>query len=455
MLQHEDCSPMRKRTERKTGQDIIAKTLYDDTIFMRRWYILWTIVIVVAVIFTNWQVLVREPTYWQDWRALTTIAVSCCMITIFLYAIYHSTHRNSWPPPFWVATAFWSGMYACYASLLWIDWGFNWNVYPVLGFLFMLFTVPRIILFIAILAVTWGYGTGALAWPLTITDVGSFLGVMVSFLGLAISSVLLQYMLSDRFTRNALVRELAQTNEELTEAQRQLAASVEHEQELAVLRERTRLAREMHDTLGHALVLVSVKLEAAQRLRERDPVRCDQELEQMKQIVRTSMGELRSSIAALRSPALELEPAAHVLARYAREAASRAGWHITCDFDPAVEDLPAQVEETLWKVGQEALINVEKHACARNVILALQRWEGHVRLRVQDDGIGLPSEIDVQQGNTQLDHYGLSGMAERVAGVEGQLRLLSSPGRGTTIEVDLPLAMWTETDSTYEVFPHQ
>ena len=90
------------------------------------------------------------------------------------------------------------------------------------------------------------------------------------------------------------------------------------------LRERTRLAREMHDTVGHALVLISIKLEAARRLRERDPERCDRELEATGEIARATMNDLRASIANLRSPALEREPACRALSRYAREMAQRA-----------------------------------------------------------------------------------------------------------------------------------
>ena len=98
------------------------------------------------------------------------------------------------------------------------------------------------------------------------------------------------------------------------------------------MRERTRLAREMHDTIGHALVLISVKLEAAQRLRERDPERCDHELESTKQIARETMTALRASIADLRSPALEHGHINHALSRSARELAQRTD--LPCHLHP-------------------------------------------------------------------------------------------------------------------------
>src|SRR5258708_27277465 len=101
--------------------------------------------------------------------------------------------------------------------------------------------------------------------------------------------MLVQHLIGERFERNQLILQLSRANTELEEAHRRLSESAVQEQELAGLRERTRLAGEMHDTLGHALVLISIKLQAAQRLRQRAPHRSDRELVSTKQIVRTSM----------------------------------------------------------------------------------------------------------------------------------------------------------------------
>jgi signal transduction histidine kinase len=241
-----------------------------------------------------------------------------------------------------------------------------------------------------------------------------------------------------------LLQQLTRTNEELEAAHRRLAESAIQEQELAVLRERTRLAREMHDTLGHALVLVSVKLEAAQRLRERDPLRCDQELETTKEIVRSSMKELRASIANLRSPALEREPACRALSRYAREMAQRCDLHMAYDLHPDIEGLPEVVEDALWKVGQEALANIEKHAQARNVLLHISRQDGQIFLKIEDDGVGLPENLcrkkeDSISYESPSGHYGLSGILERVKNAQGRLSIHPGNTRGTIVEVMLPL----------------
>src|SRR5262245_58346708 len=144
---------------------------------------------------------------------------------------------------------------------------------------------------------------GLLVWPLSGEILVGITSQSLTIFSLMSMNMTFQHLTEERFERNHLLLQLANANTELEEAHHRLEQSASHEQELAVLRERTRLAREMHDTLGHALVLISVKLEAAQRLRERDPERCDSELESTKQIARDSMAALRASIANLRTPA--------------------------------------------------------------------------------------------------------------------------------------------------------
>ncbi|HEY7419060.1 MAG TPA: sensor histidine kinase, partial [Ktedonobacteraceae bacterium] len=225
------------------------------------------------------------------------------------------------------------------------------------------------------------------------------------------------------------------------EAHHQLAQSVAQQQELAVLRERTRLAREMHDTIGHALVLISVKLEAAQRLRGRDPERCDHELEATKEIARGTMTTLRASIADLRSPTLEHEHIYHALRRSADELARRSGLHITCVLPEEAEDLSEALSETLWKVSQEAFTNIEKHAQAKNVEVEICHQDAQLLMHIHDDGIGLPPTFrtfNQDESPAHTGHYGLRGMLERVDAVGGHLTLQTAQGQGTTLEILVP-----------------
>jgi len=268
---------------------------------------------------------------------------------------------------------------------------------------------------------------------------GAIIGIAISIFGTAALAMMLQYLINEHYTRNHLLEELAQAHAELAEAHHKLTFSAAQEQELAVLRERTRLAREMHDTLGHALVLISVKIEAAQRLRQRDLERSDRELESTKEIVRQSMKELRAFIANLRSPALEREPACRALSRTTREMAQRTGIHATYDLASDIEGLPEQVEETLWKVGQEAITNIEKHARANNTTLHISRNDGRILMRIADDGIGLPTNFCRTACTSPEGHYGISGMKEHVESLGGDMHLKSEQERGTVVEVKLPL----------------
>jgi signal transduction histidine kinase len=326
-----------------------------------------------------------------------------------------------------------------------LDQNFVWSYFIVLGLTFSLFQRRLMLTLAVVIFLSYCGFLDFLTWPLTKVNWGDLLGNAITFFSLTIVCLTIQYLIGEREERNCLMRKLSQTNTELEEAHHRLEETATQEQELAVLRERTRLAREMHDTLGHALVLISVKLEAAQRLRERDPQRCDQELEASKEIVRESMRELRASIANLRSPSLEREPACRALSRYAREMAQRAELRVSYDLHPDIEGLPESVEEALWKVGQEALANIEKHAQAQNVLLHISRQPGHVFLKIVDDGVGLPADLcqHAEENDASYEspagHYGLSGMLERVKNAQGQLAIAANGNHGTSVEVTLPL----------------
>lgn len=410
---------------------------------LRRMNVIWMAVAFISIAFSIYSALTTHPSYMHDWHGITIIALAIAVLTIYSAGLL--THHRTWPPPLRPALSYWLALYIGIALLSQIDSSFAWTFYCVFGVSFALFQSRRLLVAVSIIFITLCIYQGVFTWPLSGNDIGTIFGEGIGFFAMTAFSMLLQYLIAERYARNSLLEKLTQANTSLEEAHRQLAESAAQEQELAVLRERTRLAREMHDTLGHALVLVSVKLEVAQRLRERDPERCDHELETTKEIVRESMKDLRASIANLRSPALEREPACRAISRYAREMAQRVGLRVTYDIHPDVEQLPEQIEETLWKVGQEALTNVEKHAHASKVHLHISRQNSSVLMRIQDDGVGFPQELcqlhtdGAMTCTSPQGHYGLSGMLERVESAGGRLYLRPGPTHGTIVEVELPL----------------
>mgnify|MGYP000457005879 CR=1 FL=1 len=204
-----------------------------------------------------------------------------------------------------------------------------------------------------------------------------------------------------------------------------------------LFRSRERIARDVHDSLGHALVALNVQLEATQRLYRVDPQSAGEQMEAMKALVRENMATLRRTIAGLRAPVLGNRPLRQALHEHCLTVSRRTGMTVSCRVDEAADYLPLTLAETIWAVAQEALTNVEKHAHAGQAELELTVAEAEVCLRVRDDGIGLPDDACKRP-----EHYGLRGMRKRVEGLGGVLSLHTghnSAGSGTVVQATLPL----------------
>jgi signal transduction histidine kinase len=219
----------------------------------------------------------------------------------------------------------------------------------------------------------------------------------------------------------------------LGKAHAELAASAAQQEELAVLRERARLARAMHDDIGHALVLLNVRLEAAQLLYAQDPARGAAELEATRELIRATMADLRRAIADLRAPAAAYDDLPASLGQLAQQTRQRAGIEVACCVTDEVNALPPAAREALWYVAREALVNVEQHAAAASVSLALERAGDWWLLRVADDGSGIDPAALRRPG-----HYGLLGMRERVKALGGVFDIRPGPRGGTIVEARLP-----------------
>ncbi len=419
-----------------------SPTISIDDAFLQRfkwWGPGWSAVTMLFIVAIDYTILHDESSYFHDWRFPVIIALSCAIVAIYASCILFMRRFTAWPPPFKIAFSVWLCLYVIVVLLTLINQAFAWYFFAVFGTSLSMMTGRRLIVLVTILFLSVCAVNGYFTQPFNTDNIGGIVGLALSFYGTTAISLVMQTLLRERYTRNRLLQELAQTNTELAAAHQKLAETATQEQELAVLRERTRLAREMHDTLGHALVLVTVKLEVAQRLRERDPQRCERELEAAQEIVRESMNNLRTSIANLRSPALEHEPVCRALGNVAHEIAQRTGIHVNCTIASDIDTLPEQVEETLWKVGQEALINIEKHAHASTLTLHVSRHDARVLMRIEDDGVGIPDTLTCTGCKSPEGHYGLRGMRERVESCGGCIQIKAGQGHGTIVEVELPL----------------
>ena len=210
---------------------------------------------------------------------------------------------------------------------------------------------------------------------------------------------------------------------------------------LGAVEERSRLAREIHDTLAQGLTAISLQLESADYLLESEANRekAHRAIRKALALARSNLEETRRSVQDLRAAPLEGKTLAEALAALSVEqvahADADAGSPPTVRVEVVGESrpLPVRIENALYRSAQEALTNITRHAHARNVTLRLETIPHVVRLSVEDDGQGFDAD------NQFAGRYGLVGMNERAKLLGGVFCVRSAPGEGTRIEVSVPL----------------
>jgi signal transduction histidine kinase len=229
------------------------------------------------------------------------------------------------------------------------------------------------------------------------------------------------------FTRVAASEREARTA--LAEANQRLRDHAAQVEELATTKERNRLAREIHDSLGHYLTVVNVQIGAAQAILERDRPRALDHLSKAQALTQEGLAEVRHSVAALRASPTEGRPLPIALAKLA-EQWNAAGLRTELVVAGTIRTLSPQINLTLYRAAQEALTNVGKHAHATRVDLCLDfRDEGFVRLTVKDDGVG---------SSNSEGGFGLLGVRERVLLLNGVVRVDTEADKGFSLIVELP-----------------
>jgi signal transduction histidine kinase len=254
---------------------------------------------------------------------------------------------------------------------------------------------------------------------------GAFLQAGITFgSGIAFVFVFSRIALREQRTRaraEQLADQLASANELL----RARAAEVE---QLATARERNRIAREIHDGLGHYLTVVHIQLEAAKTLLSSDPERARTALARSQHLTHEGLSEVRRSVALLRG-ATHARPLVDSLHSLASEC-SATGLKIDVQVEGSVRRLAEPIEFTLYRAAQEALTNVRRHARASRVAIAIGFYAGAVRLRVADDGVGA--------GTSLREGFGLPGLRERAQLVGGKLAIRTRVNDGFTLELEVP-----------------
>lgn len=216
---------------------------------------------------------------------------------------------------------------------------------------------------------------------------------------------------------------------ELKEANEKLREHASQAEELAATRERNRLAREIHDGLGHCLTVVHVQLEAARSTLGRDPDRADAAIEIAQSMNHLALQEVRRSVSALRSSPLQGRSLSDAL-RHLVEENRVAGMGAELAVLGEPRELPPPAASALYRATQEGLTNARKHAQPGSAHLTLDyRDVGRVRLTVADDGPG---------ADQTTEGFGLLGLRERAQLLGGSVSVRTAPGEGFALTVEVP-----------------
>lgn len=203
--------------------------------------------------------------------------------------------------------------------------------------------------------------------------------------------------------------------------------------ELTLSEERNRIAREMHDSVGHHLTAVKLQAEAAVKTAEKRPEKAREQMELARDLASEAFEEVRRSVRALKPPPLGERSGTGALRALVRSFEG-TGFDVRFRVEGEERELPEEAELVLYRALQEGLTNAARHSGARRVQASLVYADKSVKLAVTDDGRGVPSEAGATGSG-----FGLPALEERVEAVEGSFTAGNAPGGGFAVEVELPL----------------
>lgn len=261
-------------------------------------------------------------------------------------------------------------------------------------------------------------------------DLRLILLTLILLMGIVLifSQFLVERALAER--RNQ--EQLAIVNSQLESANTQLRQYALRIEALATVQERNRIAREIHDALGHSLTVFNLHLEAALRLWDSDPAEAKDLLLEAKQLGKTALNEVRQSVSALRSDPLQSQPLAVAIAALVADFQRSTGTTPICNLE-LDESIAAEIKTTVYRIVQEALTNIYKYAEATIVRIEVTTSNNLLQTLIEDNGKG----FRLDQNTTG---FGLQGMRERSLALGGTLDILSCPKSGCKVIFRCPLS---------------
>jgi signal transduction histidine kinase len=222
---------------------------------------------------------------------------------------------------------------------------------------------------------------------------------------------------------NQRTHQLSRTSDELEVKKAQL--------QVAALEERQRLARELHDSVSQALYGIALGARTARTQLERDPAKVAEPLDYVLSLAEVGLSEMRALIFELRPASLQNEGLVVALTKQADALRARHKLEIVTAFCPE-PDISLDTKEALYRIAQEALQNIAKHASATRVELLMQMEPERLTLEIKDNGKGFDTSREFP------GHLGMKSMPERAAQIGGEFHIQSQPGTGTVITVAIP-----------------
>lgn len=229
--------------------------------------------------------------------------------------------------------------------------------------------------------------------------------------------------------------------EELSSVYEQLHQCAVQIEDIARAKERQRIARDLHDSLGQTLTALNIQLQTALKLWRLDPEAAKSFLTQAQRLGANAIKEVRQSVCLLRATENADKPLEQLIESLVEDIQQVTGLSISTCINLSAA-LPQEVNTTVYRIVQEALNNICKHAAATAVKIQIKTIPGGVQLIVADNGKGF-------RRNALPKGFGLKGMAERVAALSGQFHIESEPGKGCQIKVELPI----QQEATLEKSP--
>lgn len=295
-----------------------------------------------------------------------------------------------------------------------------------LGILLFITNIQTLILSCLLLLIVYLITMGSIDWYLykSFDELSYFISCsFIVFAGI-VSAVINFYRRARRDTLQ-LYAQLKQSHERLQE----YALKAE---EWATTRERVRIARDIHDTVGHKLTALLVQMQAARKLRELDPLRSEQTYLECENLVRSSLQEVRLSVRAIRDEPVKSTSLKDSLAKLTEEFAKYAEVQTVLEVKGTAVALPGNLGLTAYRIVQESLTNAQKHGQAKNAHILLDYSDTGFSLCIRNDG-QIPMELELG--------FGLINMQERVKEWNGEVRFCMDQQEGFAVEVQFPYSL--------------